>query len=307
MRILVTGAHGFVGQTLLPYLARSFQPVELVIERTDVTDASAVDALVRRVQPDVCVHLAAVSTIGSAVQDSTHAWAVNLGGTLNLARSVLRHTPQCQFVFASSATVYGASFQAGHSLDETALLAPENTYAATKAAADLALHAYAKSGLRAVRLRLFNHTGPGQPCGFVVPDFAEQVARIALGRQKPEIHVGNLDVKRDFLDVRDVCEAYVRVIACRSFLKPQSVFNICSGLAYSIQSILEDIIKISRIDARILVDPERVRAHDTPLAVGNHGLASSVLGWQPSIPWSRTLEDVYNAALSRIKLAQAEL
>src|SRR5262249_19286486 len=140
--------------------------------------------------------------------DEGQAWEVNLHGTLHLARAILRHVPDCQMLFASSADAYGWSFQSGTALAENAPLAPRNTYAATKAAADLALGSMTEQGLRCVRLRPVNHTGPGQSDQFVVAAFARQIARVATGLQPPLLEVGNLDAWRDFLDVRDVCAAY---------------------------------------------------------------------------------------------------
>ena len=133
-------------------------------------------------RPDACIHLAAVTAVADARRDPDRAWHVNLHGTLNLARAVLADAPDCHLLFASSSEIYGRSFISGRALDETAVLAPMNSYAATKAATDLALGAMANDGLRVMRLRLFNHTGPGQTDAFVVPAFARQIARIASGQ-----------------------------------------------------------------------------------------------------------------------------
>jgi GDP-4-dehydro-6-deoxy-D-mannose reductase len=190
-RILLTGASGFAGRHLGAALAAAWPDAELLTPAVDVCDTAALEHLVRAAPPESCIHLAGVSTIAMARQDDLRAWQVNLHGTLNLARVILRHAPHCQLVFASSADIYGASFRSGVKLTEAAAPAPLNTYAATKAAADLALGAMAEQGLRVVRLRPFNHTGPGQTTQFVVPAFARQVARIAAGRQPPAVLVGN--------------------------------------------------------------------------------------------------------------------
>ncbi len=140
-RILITGAAGFVGQHLVPMLRSSFPNAALFTEYFDITDAAAVAEIVRNAQPDACIHLAAVTTIAGAQEAPDLAWQVNVLGTLSLARAILAYAPACRFLFASSAETYGKSFQAGAPLDESALLAPMNSYAATKAAADLALGA----------------------------------------------------------------------------------------------------------------------------------------------------------------------
>ena len=201
-------------------LEASFPGAKVFSGRVDVSDADAVSKLVRDAQPDACIHLAAVTTVANARQDPDRAWHVNLHGTLNVARAVLAHARGCRLLFASSAEIYGRSFAAGRPLDETAPPAPMNGYAATKAAADLALGAMANDGLRVVRLRLFNHTGPGQSADFVLPAFARQIALIEAGRQASPLQVGGLDSMRDFLDVRDVCSAYVACLRDGEDLAP---------------------------------------------------------------------------------------
>jgi len=212
-RILVTGAGGFVGRHLLPALRAAFPDAELHTAPFEITDATAIDEAIHSAQPDALVHLAAVAAISAARLDPGHAWQVNLTGTLNIARALLHRAPDCTLLFVSSADIYGASFRAGVLLNEAALPASFNAYAATKAAADLALGAMAAEGLRVIRMRPFNHTGPGQAPAFVVAAFAEQVARVAAGHQALILRVGALDAMRDFLDVRDVCSAYAACLA----------------------------------------------------------------------------------------------
>jgi GDP-4-dehydro-6-deoxy-D-mannose reductase len=168
-RVLITGSSGFVGRHLLPLLDAWFPGVEIFTNRMDVTNRDDVIQAVRNAQPDACIHLAAISSVPAAKSDPEATWRVNLHGTLNIARAVLEYSPGCHLLFASSAEIYGGSFREGRPLNESALLAPMNSYAATKAAADLALGSMASEGLRVVRLRLFNHTGPGQSEAFVVP------------------------------------------------------------------------------------------------------------------------------------------
>ena len=186
--------------------------MELFSNHVDVADADAIAGAVRNVRPDACIHLAAVTTVADARRDPDRAWRVNLHGTLNLARAVLADAPDCHLLFASSSEIYGRSFISGRALDETAVLAPMNSYAATKAATDLALGAMVNDGLRVTRLRLFNHTGPGQTDAFVVPAFARQIARIASGQQEPPLRVGGLESKarlpRCARRVRCVCRVF---------------------------------------------------------------------------------------------------
>lgn len=291
-RILVTGAGGFVGQHLLPILRQHFPAAAVHARPFDVTDAAAVDAAIRGARPDAVVHLAAIAAIPAARQDPALAWRVNLDGTLMLARAVLQHVPACTMLFASSADIYGASFRAGMPLDERALPAPLNAYGATKAAADLALGAMAADGLRVIRVRPFNHTGPRQSPAFVVAAFAEQVARIAAGLQPPVLRVGALDPMRDFLDVRDVCAAYAACLARADTLASGTVLNVASGEARRVGDVLQALLDAAGVVAEVRTDSARLRPTDIPVAVGDAGLARRVLGWTPSIPWDRTIADV---------------
>ena len=291
-RILLTGASGFVGHHLRNALAAAFPAAALTMPAFDLADDAAVDSAVRDVAPDVCIHLAAVSAIAAAERNERQAWDVNLHGTLRLAHALLRHVPGCQMIFPASADAYGRSFRSGSALDESAPLAPMNIYGATKAAADLALGAMAERGLRVIRLRLFNHIGQGQSCRFVVSTFARQVARISVGRQAPIIEVGNIDTWRDFLDVRDVCTAYVACINRRDALTPGIILNIASGTPRRIADILADLQTMAGTRAEVRVDQSQVRDTDIHLGCGNAALARDQLDWTPVIAWHQTLHDV---------------
>ena len=290
--ILMTGASGFVGRHLVPLLKASFPGAEVFSGQVDVSDADAVSKLVRDAQPDACIHLAAVTTVAHARQNPDRAWHVNLHGTLNVARAVLAHVRGCRLLFASSAEIYGRSFATGRPLDETAPPAPMNGYAATKAAADLALGAMANDGLRVVRLRLFNHTGPGQSDEFVLPAFARQIALIEAGRQRSPLQVGRLDSMRDFLDVRDVCGAYVACLRHDADLAPDAVLNIASGVPRRIGDILRELLDLAGLRAEPATDTTRLRGAEIPSASGDSSRARRLLGWAPSIPWQQTLADV---------------
>ena len=265
----------------------------------DVTDGEAVRALVGRVRPDAVVHLAAVSAVPAAKKDPGYAWRVNLLGTLGLAEAVRIVSPGCVFLYVSSAEIYGASFRAGVALDETAAAAPMNVYAATKAAADLALGAMAEEGFRVVRVRPFNHTGPGQSEAFVVPAFARQVARIAAGLQAPVMEVGALEPRRDFLDVRDVCAAYVACL--RADLTPGAVFNIASGVARRVGDILEALLGLAGVRAEVRTSGGLLRAGDIAVACGDAGAARGVLGWVPRVAWEATLANVLADWRARVR------
>ncbi len=290
--ILVTGAGGFVGSHLLQTLGERLPGHQAIAATADLADPDAVAAEVRRVQPGACIHLAAISALGAAREDPDRAWRVNLQGTLALADALLRHAPGCMLVFASTADAYGTSFRAGRAVDETAPLAPLSLYAATKAAADLALGALVPDGLRLVRVRAFNHTGPGQSPHFVVPAFARQAARIAAGLQEPVVEVGNLDSQRDFLDVRDVCAGYALCVARADALPPGAIVNLASGQPRRIGDVLADVLREAGVEAQIRASAQRQRPSEIPVAFGDASFAREHLGWMPLIPWATTLRDV---------------
>jgi len=304
--ILVTGASGFVGRHLMPALAAAYPDAALLTPTIDVRNAGEVDAAVRASPPDVAIHLAAVSAIAEAQQAPDRAWQVNLHGTMHLAWALSRHAPDCQMLFVSSADAYGDSFRGGLQLDESAPLSPQNVYAETKAVADLALGGMAAQGLRVVRLRPFNHTGPGQSPQFVVVAFAQQIARISAGIQAPVIQVGNLETWRDFLDVRDVCAAYVACIARRDSLAPGTILNLASGQPRRVGDVLADLAALAGIEIEVKVDPARVRATDIRLACGNAAQARELLGWKPVIPWEQTLREVLDECRARIQAESAQ-
>ena len=300
--VLVTGLAGFVGQTLVPRLRQAFGQAEICDAGFDVTDAGAVRAGIAGARPDALVHLAAVSAVGEARSDPDRAWQVNLQGSLNIGRAILAEAPGCTMLFVSSADAYGASFRRSEPVDETAPLAPLGAYGATKAAADLALGAMATDGLRVIRARPFNHTGPGQTDAFVVPAFARQVARVRAGLQPPVLDVGALHPLRDFLDVRDVCAAYVAILERADRLPPGTIINIASGRTQRIGDILETLLAKAGVSAEIRTQPTKLRATDVPEVRGDASLAHRLLDWYPAIPWDQTLDDVLADWIVRTRL-----
>ncbi len=298
--ILITGASGFVGSHLLPALAAAFPDAVLATPPIELQDAAQVEQAVQGASPDVCIHLAAVSAIDAAREVPEHAWNVNFHGTLNLAWAISRHAPTCQMVFVSSADAYGASFNGGDCLDERAPLAPISVYAHTKAAADLFLGGMAAQGLRVVRLRPFNHTGAGQSAAFVLPSFARQITRIAAGFQTPLLEVGNLETWRDFLDVRDVCAAYIACITHRNRLPSGTILNVASGQARRVGDVLTELAALAGVELGIKVDESRLRPTDIRRACGDASRAHELLGWSPAIPWTETLQDLLTDWRGRI-------
>jgi GDP-4-dehydro-6-deoxy-D-mannose reductase len=227
-------------------------------------------------------------------------WQVHLDGALNLAETILARNSDCWLIHIGSALVYGESAKTGLALNEQTLLAPMDEYAASKAAADLALGALTCRGLKCVRLRPFNHSGPGQGAGFVVPDFAMQIAQIEAGLAPPVVEVGNLDVERDFLDVQDVADAYALAVQKVALLKAGVILNIASGIPRRVGDMLEQLLAQSQVNIKLKKDPTRVRSTDLPRVVGNAERAREHLTWSPKRRFENTVVDVLNYWRARI-------
>lgn len=255
----------------------------------DVLNRQAVSALMKELQPTHVVHLAGVTAVTAAQADPETAWKVNLLGTLNLARAIIDDCPSCWLLNVGSGLVYGESARSGLALDEATLLAPMDEYAASKAAADLALGALVHRGLKCIRLRPFNHIGPGQSEGFAVPSFAMQIARVEAGLAAPVLQVGNLDAQRDFLDVRDVAAAYALVVRASHQLTTGLVLNIASGTPRRISEVVNVLMGLCRVGVTIEPNPRRMRQSDLPALIGDATKARELLHWAPTNSFENSL------------------
>ncbi len=306
MRVLVTGATGFVGRHLCDALTAAEHeaipaggprdhPPHLVL---DLADAAGIRQLLDKVRPDAIVHLAGQASVPDSLADPLGTVEVNALGTARLLEAVREAGASIRTLVVSSAEVYGIHRPERMPLDESTPLRPANPYAASKAAAEAFALAWGRSyDLDVIVARPFNHIGPGQDERFAVGAFARQLAAIAAGAP-PVMHVGNLTAERDFLDVRDVCEAYVALLA---YGKGGEVYNICSGRAVRIQEVLRQLITIAHVPVEVREDPERMRPSDLPILVGYASKLRAATGWEPRRTLTETLRDVYADAQARLR------
>ena len=304
MRALVTGASGFVGRYLVPALGAAGYdilacggPHDGDFFPLDLNDVSSMRAALDVAQPEFVFHLAAQTFVPESLSSPAETYEANTLGTARLLEAMRTygadsgHTPR--LIFISSAETYGIQPPNAFPLRETQPLNPTNPYAASKAAAEMVVLGEARSfGIDVVIARAFNHIGPGQSDRFVVANFAKQLASIADGGE-PLLYVGNIDAKRDFLDVRDVARAYVMLA---KHGKPCEVYNVCSGVARTIREVLRELIIAAHVPVEVREDPERMRPSDVPLFVGDSTKLREATGWEPEIPFRRSIRDIYESA-----------
>jgi len=304
VRALVTGATGFVGRYLIEALHEAQYEVFACAGPRDVhalpielADLASVRAALDLGKPDVVFHLAAATFVPETIAAPMDAYVTNVRGTANVAQAVREYRKDCgrhvRLIFTSSAEVYGPQSPQAFPLRETCTLSPANPYAASKAAAEMLLVGESRSlELDVVIARAFNHIGPGQSERFVVASFAAQLAKIA-GGGAPLLYAGNLDAKRDFLDVRDVVRAYV-LLAQHG--RPGEIYNVCSGVARSIRDVLRELILVAHVPVEVRDDPARLRPSDVPLFVGDFSKLREATGWEPRIAFTTSIRDIYRAA-----------
>lgn len=289
MRVLVTGSSGFVGHWLLSHLDQAGDDAVTLSDDLDVRDAGALREAVAASGAEGIVHLAAQASVGLSWQDAHTTFEINALGTLHLLDAAYAAGPRPRVLLVSSAEVYGLLSPGDLPVGEDHPFAPTNPYAASKAAAELlGIQAWLGRGLEVMRARPFNHTGPGQRADFVVPSLARQVVDV-LRDKAGEVRVGNLDVRRDITDVRDVVRAYRLLLDGGT---PGAAYNVCSGVSLPIADIAGRLLGIAGVDAPVVVDPDRVRPVDQPDLRGNPARLSEATGWCPEIDLDRTLGDV---------------
>lgn len=299
-KVLVTGVNGFVGQHLAKELADSGMVVmgvggalgtrdkpanvesyqELDLTKPDEAvqiDFSGVDAV---------VHLAGLAAVGPSFDDPMLYVNVNVGIEINLFEAALQQKATPRFLIVSSGTLYDPA--APQPLTETSPVLPNSPYAVSKLGQEQMAEYYTTRGFECVTVRPFNHVGPGQGPGFIVPDFAQQLTAIKKGEQT-EMMVGNLEAKRDYTDVRDIARAY-RLLLEKG--RSGEIYNVCSGRPLSGHEILYGLSKAAGIEPVVKQDPAKMRPSDTPSVTGSPRKLTADTGWQPKIPIETTFADV---------------
>ncbi len=306
MNIVITGACGFVGNYLIGELHETYGddvrisglsnmeitgPNAGVLHRhdsVDITDFESLGHYLTSYNPDMIYHLAALSSVAVSFKEPRKTFAVNQTGTFNLLEIAVKElNNRPRILIVGSADIYAHSSMA---ITENMPFEPLSPYAVSKAAADYIGAMYWNNhGLPVIRVRSFNHIGPGQATTFVMPDFVRQIVMIEKGIQEPVLNVGNLEIRRDFTDVRDVVRAYRLLMETG---KPGDVYNVCSKKSYTIHELLDILISMTSCSITIKQDPDRMRPSDNLMLLGDNGKIVRETGWKPEIPIEKTLEDL---------------
>lgn len=300
MRCLITGATGFVGRhlaaALLPAghevhgLARRPADLAIPLHVADLADAAATEAAIRAVRPEWVFHLAGYASPGASFKDPPAAWAGNLAASQGLYTAIHQSGLQPRVLHVSSGMVYGDLPDGVPAFTEDAPLRPASPYAASKAAAEMLAYQLTRNpGLDIVRVRPFNHLGPGQPPDYAAASFARQIAAAERGDGPPVIVTGNLSPQRDLTDVRDMVRAYVRLIEVG---RTGEVYNAASGQVYRIRNMLHRLTKLARVSVTVDERGDPTRAGDVTVVAADASRLRAATGWTPEYTLDRTLADM---------------
>lgn len=322
MRVLITGISGFVGSVLAEFLLNMDrnQPADAVatppdghapeihgtvhradlrirhlqdslhLHRGDLRNASWIEQVVKAIRPDLVFHLAAWSDVRASWDQPWATYELNISCQLNLLEALRRHAPAARALVVASSEVYGLIRDDDLPVDEKTPLRPNSPYGISKVAQDLmALQYWLNYQLPTVRVRSFNHIGPGQSDSFAASAFARQIAEIEAGLQQPILKVGNLEAERDFTDVRDMVRAYW-LASQRG--NPGAVYNVGSGETFSIRRLLEILLDLSAADIEVELDPDRLRPSDVACSVCQPARLEEATGWRPTIDIRQSLADM---------------
>ncbi|MYN64471.1 MAG: NAD-dependent epimerase/dehydratase family protein [Acidobacteria bacterium] len=309
-RVLVTGAAGFVGSHLVALLGAeqpaphvvgwrrpnpdgdkarrpaSDSPARRSLRAVDVLDADAVHRAVEELEPDQVYHCAGAAAVAGSWNARVSTLRTNVIGTEHLLAAIERAAPSARVLIPGSALVYRPGRGA---LAEDADIGPASPYGLSKLAQEMLAARYAAEGLGVIRTRSFTHIGPGQNPSYAASSFARQIARVEAGLAEPALRVGDLDPRRDLLDVRDTVRAYRDLMERGT---PGAVYNVCSGTAHPMREVLDRLVSLTAIPIEVRVDPARLRPSDYPVLCGDRTRITADVGWAPRIPLSETLRDL---------------
>jgi len=293
MRVLVTGATGFAGSHLVDHIATQGTQIYVLVRKTphvpsgviaikgDLTDPASLKTAIAQAKPDLIYHLAGQADVGRSWKTPAKTLQINAIGTINLIEAVIENKLNPRIIVVTSGDIYGQQPPEAMPITEDCQPKAYHPYGVSKIAASQLVHIYyQRYKLDIIEARPFNHIGPRQALGFVVPDFASQIAAIKLGQQPPCIQVGSLQAQRDFTDVRDMVAAYASLA---DHGRAGETYLICSGNPIPIRTILDTLADIAGIDLRIEQDPQRMRPSDTPLLYGSPAKIKQDTGWTPKI------------------------
>ncbi|MBA2280309.1 MAG: GDP-mannose 4,6-dehydratase [Acidimicrobiia bacterium] len=303
MKALVTGASGFVGPHLVAHLEANGDDVALdpPAGLVDITDAAALRTWFEEIRPEVVYHLAGWADVGGSWNAPEEVFTINATGTLHVLRAAAAVGAN-RVLLVSSADVYGIVPTEDLPITEEHPLRPVSPYAVSKVTADfLGLQAWLGHNLEVVRVRAFNHLGPGQADKFVAPAIASRIARNELDGGD-EIPVGNLSARRDLTDVRDVVRAY-RLLVEQG--EPGEAYNVCTGVDIAISELAERLLTMAKHPMRLTTDPDRQRPIDVPVLRGDSSRLRQATGWKPEIPLDTTLTDVLADWRARVATGSA--
>ncbi len=304
MKILVTGAGGFVGEYLVKLLVEhkhditavglnhgSFlEELNIPTYTCDITDYVGLAGCMKEVSPDVVIHLAAISNVPMSWDKPVLTVDVNIKGTVNALMALAEVNSNGVFLNIGSSDEYGLAAKLGKALTEDVLCQPQNPYSISKYCAEqMVLQLGKKLGIKVIHTRSFNHFGPGQAKGFVTSDFASQIAAIERGEQEPIIRVGDLSAYRDFSFVSDIVEAYVDLI---EYDVEPGVYNICSGTARKIEDVLNILVSLSTKNITVEKDVSRFRPSEVPYFVGNCDKLKKATSWNPKYDFKEGMAEV---------------
>jgi GDP-4-dehydro-6-deoxy-D-mannose reductase len=313
VRALITGIGGFVGRHLLNHLQDegdevsgvgraadcSDMPASVRVFATDLRDRAAVERVIREAQPEAVYHLAAQSSPAESLTDPWATVGNNLLAQINLLEALLSTGIRPRVLVVGSSDEYGRVRPDEVPTDENVPLRPTSPYAVSKVGQDMmGFQYFAQHGLPIVRVRPFNHTGPGQDVRFVIPSFAHQLAAIEAGEREPVLRVGNLEIARDFTDARDMVCAY-RLALMTGI--PGDVYNLGRGRSVRIGDMVDELITLCRVPVQTRVDQALLRPSDVPRQEADTRKFTALTGWQPRIVWHTTLRDTLEYWRERVE------